>query len=106
MSTTLTVKPTPLTARRNGPLAGRVRVPGDKSTSIRALIFGAMAVGETRINGLLEGEDVLNTAQTLRELGASVERTGAGEWRGKGGGGGCLGAAAHEGGYGHSAHRE
>jgi 3-phosphoshikimate 1-carboxyvinyltransferase len=84
MSTTLTAKPTPLTARRNGPLAGRARVPGDKSTSIRALIFGAMAVGETRINGLLEGEDVLNTAQTLRDLGASVERTGAGEWRVRG----------------------
>src|SRR5580704_16819191 len=80
LSTTLTAKLTPLTARRNGPLAGRARVPGDKSTSIRALIFGAMAVGETRINGLLEGEDVLNTAQTLRELGASVERTGEGKW--------------------------
>ena len=81
MSTKLTAKLTPLTARRNGPLAGRARVPGDKSTSIRALIFGAMAIGETRINGLLEGEDVLNTAQTLRDLGASIERTGAGEWR-------------------------
>jgi 3-phosphoshikimate 1-carboxyvinyltransferase len=81
MSTKLTAKLTPLTARRNGPLAGWARVPGDKSTSIRALIFGAMAVGETRINGLLEGEDVLNTAQTLRDLGAGVERTGAGEWR-------------------------
>src|SRR5580658_2053440 len=84
MSSTLTAKLTPLTARRNGPLAGRARVPGDKSTSIRALIFGAMAVGETRISGLLEGEDVLNTAQTLRDLGASVERTGAGEWRVRG----------------------
>jgi 3-phosphoshikimate 1-carboxyvinyltransferase len=81
MSTKLTAKLAPLTARRNGPLAGRARVPGDKSTSIRALIFGAMAVGETRINGLLEGEDVLNTAQTLRDLGANIERTGAGEWR-------------------------
>src|SRR5580692_12831768 len=84
MSSTLTAKPTPLTARRNGPLAGRARVPGDKSTSIRALIFGAMAVGETRISGLLEGEDVLNTAQTLRDLGASVERTGAGQWQVRG----------------------
>jgi 3-phosphoshikimate 1-carboxyvinyltransferase len=84
MSTKLTAKLTPLTARRNGPLAGRARVPGDKSTSIRALIFGAMAVGETRISGLLEGEDVLNTAQTLRDLGANVERTGVGEWQVRG----------------------
>lgn len=71
---------TPLTARRNGPLTGRARVPGDKSISIRALILGALAVGETRIGGLLEGEDVLNTAQTLRVLGASIERTGEKEW--------------------------
>jgi 3-phosphoshikimate 1-carboxyvinyltransferase len=72
---------TPLTARRNGPLAGRARVPGDKSISIRALILGALAVGETRIGGLLEGEDVLNTAQTLRALGARVEQCGGGQWR-------------------------
>src|SRR5581483_11708790 len=71
----------PLTARRAGRLTGRARVPGDKSTSIRALIFGALAVGETRISGLLEGEDVINSAQTLRDLGAGVERTGAGQWR-------------------------
>jgi len=74
----------PLTARRNGPLAGWARVPGDKSISIRALILGALAVGETRIGGMLEGEDVMNTAQTLRDLGASVERTAAGEWRVRG----------------------
>ena len=72
--------PAPLTARRNRPLAGRPRVPGDKSISIRALILGALAVGETRIGGLLEGEDVINTAQTLRALGAGVERTGLGRW--------------------------
>ncbi len=79
----------PLSARRNGPLAGRARVPGDKSISIRALILGALAVGETRIDGLLEGEDVINTAQTLRILGASVERSGVGQWlvRGVGVGG-------------------
>ncbi len=71
---------TPLTARRNGPLTGRVRVPGDKSISIRALIFGSLAVGGTRIGGLLEGEDVLNTAQALRALGAKMERTGVGGW--------------------------
>src|SRR5215467_7465396 len=73
--------PSPLTARRSGPLKGRVRVPGDKSISHRALIFGALAVGETRISGLLEGEDVLNTGKVMRALGATVERSGAGEWR-------------------------
>jgi 3-phosphoshikimate 1-carboxyvinyltransferase len=74
-------KPAPLTARRSGALKGRVRVPGDKSISNRALIFGALAVGETRISGLLEGEDVLNTGKAMAALGASVERLGTGEWR-------------------------
>jgi 3-phosphoshikimate 1-carboxyvinyltransferase len=73
--------PAPLTARRAGPLKGSVRVPGDKSISHRALIFGALAVGETRISGLLEGEDVLNTAKAVAALGARVVRAGAGEWR-------------------------
>ncbi len=73
--------PAPLTARRNGPLAGRVRVPGDKSISIRALILGALAVGETPISGMLEGEDVLNTANALQALGARIERTGERQWR-------------------------
>src|SRR5947207_14233084 len=71
---------TELTARRSPALAGRVRVPGDKSISHRALIFGALAVGETRISGLLEGEDVLNTGKVMRALGAAVERTGEGAW--------------------------
>ena len=81
--------PSPLTARRAGALRGRARVPGDKSISHRALIFGAMAVGETRISGLLEGEDVLNTAQAMRALGSHVDRTGEGTWsvRGVGVGG-------------------
>ena len=81
--------PAPLTARRLGPLKGRVRVPGDKSISHRALILGALAVGETRITGLLEGEDVLNTANAARALGARIERRGAGDWsvRGVGVGG-------------------
>jgi len=70
----------PLTARRSGPLRGRARVPGDKSISHRALILGALAVGETRIGGLLEGEDVLNTAKAVAALGASVVKDGAGEW--------------------------
>jgi 3-phosphoshikimate 1-carboxyvinyltransferase len=71
----------PLTARRTGALKGRARVPGDKSISHRALIFGALTVGETRICGLLEGEDVINTANAMRALGARLERTGEGVWR-------------------------
>jgi 3-phosphoshikimate 1-carboxyvinyltransferase len=67
-------QPTPLEARASGALTGNVRVPGDKSISHRALILGALAVGESRITGLLEGEDVLNTAKAMRALGARVER--------------------------------
>src|SRR5439155_20180839 len=62
------------------PLTGRARVPGDKSTSIRALILGALAVGETRIGGMLEGEDALNTAKAMQALGAKVVRTGERQW--------------------------
>jgi 3-phosphoshikimate 1-carboxyvinyltransferase len=81
--------PSPLEARSSGPLAGKVRVPGDKSISHRALILGALSVGETRISGLLEGEDVLNAAKAMRALGAQVERTGEYAWsiRGVGVGG-------------------
>ena len=71
----------PLTARRSRPLKGRVRVPGDKSISLRSLILGALAVGETRIAGMLEGEDAMSTANAMRALGASVERTGEQAWR-------------------------
>jgi 3-phosphoshikimate 1-carboxyvinyltransferase len=71
---------TPLEARQSGPLTGNVRVPGDKSISHRALILGALAVGETKVSGLLEGEDVLNTAKAMRALGAKVERTGPFAW--------------------------
>src|SRR6204780_4379144 len=78
--TILTQSAQPLEARSSGPLTGKVRVPGDKSISHRALILGALAVGETRISGLLEGEDVLNTAKAMRALGARVERTGAFAW--------------------------
>jgi 3-phosphoshikimate 1-carboxyvinyltransferase len=73
--------PIPLEARSSGPLKGKVRVPGDKSISHRALILGALAVGESRISGLLEGEDVLNTAKSMRALGARVERTGDFAWK-------------------------
>jgi len=90
------VEPAPLTASRSGPLKGRVRVPGDKSISHRALILGALAVGETRISGLLEGEDVLNTAKAVQALGAQVERSGEGEWRVRGVGVGGFAAPAQK----------
>jgi 3-phosphoshikimate 1-carboxyvinyltransferase len=79
----------PLTARRSGALTGRVRVPGDKSISLRSLILGALAVGETRITGMLEGEDAISTAKAMKALGAVVERTGERAWsvRGVGVGG-------------------
>jgi 3-phosphoshikimate 1-carboxyvinyltransferase len=70
----------PLTARRGAPMLGRARVPGDKSISHRALILGAMTVGETTISGLLEGDDVLRTAEAMRALGAKVERGTDGIW--------------------------
>ncbi len=73
--------PRPLAARRSGPLRGTATVPGDKSISHRALILGALAVGETRISGLLEAEDVLNTAEVMRQFGADVVRDGDGLWR-------------------------
>ncbi|WP_308915505.1 3-phosphoshikimate 1-carboxyvinyltransferase [Jannaschia sp. LMIT008] len=66
----------PLTATPSGPLSGEAHVPGDKSISHRALILGAMAVGETRVTGLLEGQDVLDTAAAMRAFGATVEKRG------------------------------
>lgn len=71
----------PLAARRSGALKGRVRVPGDKSISLRSLILGAMSVGETGITGMLEGEDAISTAKAMQVLGALVERTGEQAWR-------------------------
>ncbi|NOG71378.1 3-phosphoshikimate 1-carboxyvinyltransferase [Roseicella sp. DB1501] len=71
-------------------LAGRHAVPGDKSISHRALMFGALAVGTTEITGLLEGEDVLRTAGAMRALGAEVEQRGPGAWRVAGRGVGGL----------------
>ena len=70
----------PMTARKSGALSGVAEVPGDKSISHRALIFGAMAVGETKITGLLEGQDVLDTASAMRAFGAEVVQHGAGAW--------------------------
>ena len=71
-----TKQPIPLSTQRAGPLAGRVRVPGDKSISHRALMFGALATGRTRIRGLLEAEDVINTAQAVTALGAPATKSG------------------------------
>lgn len=71
-------------------LKGRVRVPGDKSISHRAIMLSALAVGESRISGLLEGEDVLATAAAMRSMGADLERVGDGEWRVHGVGVGAL----------------
>ncbi len=73
-----------------GALRGDVRAPGDKSVSHRALMLAGVAVGETKIDGLLEGEDVLATAAALRALGVEVERTGPGRWRVHGRGVGGL----------------
>ncbi|MGI9404658.1 MAG: 3-phosphoshikimate 1-carboxyvinyltransferase [Hyphomicrobium sp.] len=70
----------PLSASKAGPLTGRVRVPGDKSISHRALIFAGLASGVSRINGLLDAADVINTAKAVAALGASVEKAGS-EWR-------------------------
>ena len=74
-----------LSSRSCGPLTGDIEVPGDKSMSHRALILGGLASGETRISGLLEGDDVLHTAAAVRAFGAKLERLGAGEWRVRGG---------------------
>ncbi|GAA6208104.1 3-phosphoshikimate 1-carboxyvinyltransferase [Cognatishimia sp. WU-CL00825] len=72
--------PIPMTSRPCGPLKGEAHVPGDKSISHRSLILGALAVGETRIQGLLEGEDVLDTAKAMRAFGAEVTNHGGGSW--------------------------
>ncbi|MBF0248959.1 MAG: 3-phosphoshikimate 1-carboxyvinyltransferase, partial [Alphaproteobacteria bacterium] len=69
-----------LTSLPSSPLNGSVRVPGDKSISHRALMLGAVALGRTRITGLLEGEDVLCTAEAMRAMGAAIENRGGGEW--------------------------
>ena len=82
--------PQRLAARTSGPLKGRIRVPGDKSISHRAFILGLLTVGETQIEGLLEGDDVLRTGAACRTLGARIERTGEGRWRVRGAGLGSL----------------
>ncbi|WP_299614930.1 3-phosphoshikimate 1-carboxyvinyltransferase [uncultured Tateyamaria sp.] len=72
--------PIPMTSSACGPLSGTAEVPGDKSISHRSLILGAMAVGETTITGLLEGQDVLDTGKAMQAFGAEVVNHGAGSW--------------------------
>ncbi|WP_341485995.1 3-phosphoshikimate 1-carboxyvinyltransferase [Thioclava sp. GXIMD4215] len=72
--------PIRMSSQKCGPLSGVAEVPGDKSISHRALILGALSVGETKITGLLEGEDVLDTAKAMRAFGATVTQHGPGEW--------------------------
>jgi len=79
----------PALSRRSQGLKGNVRVPGDKSISHRSLMFGGLASGETRITGLLEGEDVLRTAEAMKAMGALIEREN-GTWVIRGVGNGCL----------------
>jgi 3-phosphoshikimate 1-carboxyvinyltransferase len=70
----------PMTARKSAALKGTASVPGDKSISHRSLIFGAMALGQTKVTGLLEGQDVLDTAKAMQAFGATVTRHGEGAW--------------------------
>ena len=82
--------PLPRTIGSTGPLTGQVTVPGDKSISHRALMFAALAIGTSRIEGLLEGEDVLATAAALRAMGATITRGADGVWEVSGVGVGGL----------------
>lgn len=81
--------PQPATARRSNSLSGTSRVPGDKSISHRSFMFGGLASGETRITGLLEGEDVLRTGEAMKAMGARIAKNGD-EWIIQGVGNGCL----------------
>lgn len=84
MSSSHSAEPLPLASARASGLKGRIRVPGDKSMSHRALMFGAIAIGETTIRGLLEAEDVINTAKAMTALGADATRGSDGVWRVRG----------------------
>jgi 3-phosphoshikimate 1-carboxyvinyltransferase len=69
-----------MTSHKSGPLRGQADVPGDKSISHRSLILGALSLGETRIQGLLEGDDVLDTGKAMQAFGAEVINHGSGSW--------------------------
>lgn len=90
LSIAVSAAPRPRRFMPAGPLKGTIRVPGDKSISHRSIMLGALAVGETQISGLLEGEDVLATAAAMRAMGANVERVAQGQWRVNGVGVGAL----------------
>lgn len=79
----------PATARRGKALSGDVKIPGDKSISHRSFMFGGLASGETRITGLLEGEDVINTGRAMSAMGAQIRKVGD-TWIIAGTGNGCL----------------
>ncbi|MBY5347842.1 3-phosphoshikimate 1-carboxyvinyltransferase [Rhizobium leguminosarum] len=81
--------PKPATARKSAGLTGSVRIPGDKSISHRSFMFGGLASGETRITGLLEGEDVINTGRAMQAMGARIRKEGA-QWVIEGTGNGAL----------------
>ncbi|MER9476856.1 3-phosphoshikimate 1-carboxyvinyltransferase, partial [Mesorhizobium sp. M0520] len=84
-----TAAPKQATARKSSGLSGAARVPGDKSISHRSFMFGGLASGETRITGLLEGEDVMRTGAAMKAMGAHIEKHGA-EWVIRGTGNGAL----------------
>ncbi|MHC2457716.1 3-phosphoshikimate 1-carboxyvinyltransferase [Rhizobium leguminosarum] len=81
--------PRPATARKSAGLTGSVRIPGDKSISHRSFMFGGLASGETRITGLLEGEDVINTGRAMQAMGARIRKEGE-QWLIEGTGNGAL----------------
>jgi 3-phosphoshikimate 1-carboxyvinyltransferase len=83
-----------MTARKGPALFGTARIPGDKSISHRALMFGGLARGRTTIYGLLEGEDVINTANAMRAMGANIEKDASGTWHCEGTGLGNLASPA------------
>ena len=83
-------KAVPLRARRSRGLSGRLKPPGDKSISHRAFILGLLACGETEVEGLLEGDDVLRTGHACAALGAAIERIAPGRWKIRGPGIGAL----------------
>lgn len=87
---THTGTPTPFKSGKSGPLKGTATIPGDKSISHRSLMFGGLAKGKTTVHGLLEGEDVLNTAAAMRAMGATITKNADGTWTTEGVGIGNL----------------
>lgn len=90
MRMTHSAPPTPFQSSKSGPLKGTAAIPGDKSISHRSLMFGGLAKGKTQVHGLLEGEDVLNTAAAMRAMGATITKNADGTWTADGVGVGNL----------------